>query len=67
MIGTVAFYCCSSLTDITFGSKITTWGNGVFDGVTTSNITLHLLDATEYAKATGTSWRGYTFYEILGP
>jgi hypothetical protein len=71
-IGEGAFWNCgSSLTDITFGAKITSWGTDVFSGsVNTSNITLRLLDSDEYANATGTpkvNWRGYTFYEILGP
>jgi hypothetical protein len=66
-IGNWAFSYCSSLTDIILEKEITNWGTDVFVYVNTSNITLRLLDATEYANATGTSWQGYTFYEILGP
>lgn len=76
-IDKTAFNACKALTTLSFGSIITTWGEKVLAGVTTSNVTLTLAPGqTDFKKdGTGTtdvvvgfgtdkSFAGYTFKEI---
>jgi hypothetical protein len=65
-IGNYAFAYCTALTSVSFGAAITSFGTtGVFAGGTASYITLHLLNAIEFGKASGNDWNGYTFLSIV--
>ena len=69
MIDRGAFWDCTGLITVKFGGQVTSWGDGVFDGVTTSNVVLYLgtheYDNDNVTDVANKTWRGYDWKEIL--